>query len=122
MSLIYCVTNKLNGRIYVGKTTKSLRTAWAELIEIAQTPTDEGAYFTMHPMARMIRLYGPDSFTTHELERMTIPHSLIKRHKAWIQYLGADQDNYNAPVLPADELRAEMRHLAAEQALEEEPT
>jgi group I intron endonuclease len=57
MHTIYIIINKINGKMYVGKTSTSVEVRWQKHIRLA-TGTDKPIYFY-----KAIRKYGADSFS-----------------------------------------------------------
>lgn len=53
--IIYKITNKINGKIYIGKTTKTLAQRWRQ----HQKHVRAGSQVYLH---RAVRKYGPDAF------------------------------------------------------------
>ena len=54
-SYVYVLVNSANGKIYVGQTTTSIQTRWADHVKQARL----GCQYSLH---RAIRKYGSDSF------------------------------------------------------------
>jgi group I intron endonuclease len=59
--LIYCVTNSVNGKLYVGQTTLSLALRWRSHLRAAQ----KGSVCTLHSA---IRKYGVAAFVIEQLD------------------------------------------------------
>lgn len=62
--LIYCLTNKVNGKRYVGQTMYPLAMRWAHHVSYAKNRKGSMA------ITRAITKYGPDSFLPEEVERL----------------------------------------------------
>lgn len=56
MSIIYLITNKVNNRIYIGQTTKTLSERWRSHVRDATAGKDM-------VISRAIREYGPENFS-----------------------------------------------------------
>lgn len=52
---IYKITNKINGKVYIGKTTKTVQERWKEHLRESRTERSEN-----RPLYRAIRKYGVD--------------------------------------------------------------
>jgi group I intron endonuclease len=69
---IYLIRNLLNGKIYVGQTTKSLAQRWAgHLRDARYSKTGTG-----YPLYNAIRKYGPDGFQMVLLHQAFSPEEL----------------------------------------------
>lgn len=60
MGYIYLITNLVNGKIYIGKTTGTLENRWKEHVEAANRNIDTYFYHA-------IRKYGADNFKIESL-------------------------------------------------------
>jgi group I intron endonuclease len=57
---IYLITNKLNGKVYVGQTHVGLKSRW-------KSHRDYARRGSKYPICKAIRKYGPESFTIQEI-------------------------------------------------------
>lgn len=62
LGYIYLITNRFNGKKYVGQTRFSLSTRWRQHVDAA----GDGSTFAIH---RAIRKYGPESFSIKEIAK-----------------------------------------------------
>jgi group I intron endonuclease len=87
MSIIYCITNKVNGKKYVGQTITTLEKRWKDhLLDSKHL----NYYFY-----KAIRKYGSDCW---ELEILEETEDLAERERFWIKKLGTfnnSQIGYN---------------------------
>lgn len=67
MGYIYLITNKINNKKYVGKTTKSIKERWEEHLKDSKKEKCE-----IRPLYRAIRKYGIENFTIEEIEKCNI--------------------------------------------------
>ena len=81
MSIIYKITNKINGKIYVGETNRTLKARWEQHLRRAnQKNTTEYLYNAM-------RKYGIENFYIEEItqckpeERFEVETSYIIKFK-----------------------------------------
>lgn len=82
--IIYQVTNKLNGKIYVGQTTRTLEERFA-----AHSKADS-------LLGRDIREFGEENFTKEVIEECETPDQLNEREIFWIAELDCKFPNgYN---------------------------
>lgn len=72
---IYLVTNKINGKRYIGKTSKNIEKRWYQHCKSA-------AYGVNTHLYNAIRKYTPDNFTIEVLEKVT--GDLNERECFWI--------------------------------------
>ena len=92
MGIIYCATNVVNAKKYVGKTVQTLEERWDAHTKFAHTDRGWDIYF-----CRAIRKYGPGSFVLSVLE--TVPDDeLNKAERKWIKELNTSDHSvgYNS--------------------------
>lgn len=92
MGYIYLITNKINNKKYVGKTTQSIEKRWQEHISDSKREKCE-----IRPLYRAIRKYGIENFTIKEIEKCNTDN-LSEKEKYWIQYYNTYEDGYNATL------------------------
>lgn len=92
MGYIYLITNKINNKKYVGKTTQSIEKRWQEHISDSKKEKCE-----IRPLYRAIRKYGIENFTIKEIEKCNTDN-LSEKEKYWIQYYNTYEDGYNATL------------------------
>lgn len=95
MGYIYKITNKINGKIYIGKTMRTIPVRWREHIR------DSGMIPNVKPCTRHISIihhaiakYGVDSFSVEEVEKCD-NEQLNQREKYWIEYYQSNKEGYN---------------------------
>ena len=59
---VYLIENKINHKVYVGKTYLTIQERWKEHIRESRKGTDR-------PLYRAIRKYGAESFSIVEIEQ-----------------------------------------------------
>lgn len=91
MPYIYQIKNKLNGKLYVGKTLKSPEERWREHCKDASKENHKG-----RPLYAAIQKYGVENFELTTLEEVTNIDSLNDREIYWIEILGSFKNGYNA--------------------------
>ena len=87
---IYKITNKINGKTYVGKTTKTVLGRWKEHLHDSTKERCKN-----RPLYRAIRKYGIDAFTVETLEEVNL-ENLSERETYWIEYFHTYSNGYNA--------------------------
>lgn len=81
LGTIYCVTNGVNGKRYVGLTTRPVSERWAEHCGNAGKATT--------PLHHAIAKYGPHRFSVEAVESNISIGDLRAREAWWIDHLGA---------------------------------
>lgn len=88
----YKITNKVNGKSYIGKTTKTVQERWKEhLKEVGKERCAN------RPLYRSIKKYGASSFIVETLEEVPLEH-LSKREIYWIEHFHTYGNGYNATL------------------------
>lgn len=95
MGFIYKVTNIINGKVYVGKTNKSIEARWQQHIYDSKRLNDR-------PFYNAINKYGQENFVLELIEQVE-DELLNEREKYWIKeynsYIGFNNSNgYNATL------------------------
>jgi len=87
--LVYKIVNKNNGKIYVGKTTKSLVERFSSHVKNAKKKVNRYLYDSMNH-------HGYDTFEIFEIEQCVSEVELNEREKFWIKKLNSLYPNgYN---------------------------
>lgn len=88
--IIYLITNKINGKRYVGQTIKSLSTRWSKHKYEAKTGKWD------YPLHRAIRKYGQEFFESCELEKCSSIEELNEAEIFYINFYNSlAPENYN---------------------------
>ena len=90
MAYIYQITNQINGKIYIGKTERTIQERWREHCE---DYLRERCYY--RPLYRAMRKYGLSNFTIELLEETDNPE---EREIFWIEQKGSFKHGYNATM------------------------
>jgi group I intron endonuclease len=86
--IIYKITNKINGKVYVGQTTKELHKRWTE--HLYPRPTRK---FLLH---KAMDKYGRDNFTIEQIAETNTPEELDEFEKKYIKQFNSLMPNgYN---------------------------
>ena len=90
MAYIYQITNQVNGKIYIGKTERTIQERWGEHCKdcIKDRCYDR-------PLYRAMRKYGLSNFTIEVIEETNNPE---EREAFWIEQKGSFKHGYNATV------------------------
>lgn len=89
--VIYCVTNTVNGKKYVGKTSQTIQKRWRRHCSLAKGGSQ--IYFMS-----AIRKYGEDAFTIEEIAEVPSPEWESYLERMWILLLGTTNNKigYNS--------------------------
>lgn len=90
MGYIYKITNKINSKIYIGQTSRTIQIRWHEHLKNSDYLKDK------YPLYKAMKKYGIENFVIEELEKCS-DSLLDEREIYWIkQYNSFDSDNgYN---------------------------
>ena len=85
---IYCITNTVNNKVYVGKTLLSIQKRFQQHLQDAKR-------FTDRPLYRAINKYGAENFSITLLEEVE-QSQLSSREQYWIAQKNSYENGYNA--------------------------
>lgn len=88
---IYKITNKINGKVYIGQTRKSIKQRWNEHKSTSKSPNKQGYNY---PLYRAFRKYGIENFEIEEIEKCFF-EKLNEREIYWINYYNSYKKGYN---------------------------
>ena len=91
MPYIYKITNSINGKIYIGKTSSSIEERWKEHKRDSIKENEKH-----RPLYRAMNKYGVENFSIEELEKCDTDKIACEREKYWIEYYGSFKNGYNA--------------------------
>ena len=92
MTYIYCITNVINNKIYVGKTTQSIEERFKEHCQDSQRTKCE-----KRPLYDAMNKYGIENFIIECLEEIEDESLLSEKEIYWINELGTyGKGGYNA--------------------------
>ena len=92
MPYIYKITNQINQKVYVGKTTKTIKKRWNEHISDSQKEN-----ICNRPLYKAFHKYGIENFKIEMLEECSVD-ILSEREVYWIEKLGSFKYGYNATL------------------------
>lgn len=88
MAYIYQIINKINGKIYIGKTERSVQERWKEHCRDYLNRN-----FENRPLYRAMKKYGLENFTIEIIEETDNPE---ERETFWIEQKKTFKNGYNA--------------------------
>lgn len=92
MGYIYKITNKINNKIYIGKTEKTLQERWDRHIVNAFNLNLD------YPLYRAFRKYGINNFIIDIIENNISSLNINERERYWINYYDSYNTGYNATL------------------------
>ena len=87
--IIYKITNKVNGKVYVGKTKRTLETRWAQHRRDANSKI---AYFKLQ---KAIKQYGAENFIIEVIDHAATKEEADAKEVYWIRFYNATEKGYN---------------------------
>lgn len=90
MAYIYKIINKINGKIYIGKTLKNIEERWKEHCKDYLRREEE-----KRPLYSAMKKYGKENFIIEEVEQCS-DEEVNEREIYWIEYYGSFKYGYNA--------------------------
>jgi len=88
--VIYKITNTVNGKVYIGQTTRPLQERFKRHLIEAKNNTLPDNYFH-----RAIRKYGADNFVVEQIDSANTQQELNEKEKYWIKYYDSIDNGYN---------------------------
>lgn len=89
MFYVYKITNKVNGKVYIGKAS-DLNVRWSTHCLIAKQPEHEKHYL----LHRAIAKYGEDEFLFEEIERFPTEQEALDREAYWVGFYKSNVSKY----------------------------
>ena len=88
MAIIYKITNKINGKVYIGETIRPLNTRWNRHLSNARSGKKEHLYCSM-------REYGIENFSIEEIDRCPNDVRFAVETSYIIKYNSLEPNGYN---------------------------
>ena len=80
MPYIYKITNKINGKSYIGKTLKTIEVRWSEHCQDYKKERNE-----KRPLYSAMKKYGVNNFSIEEIEECN-EEELNEKERYWIEF------------------------------------
>ena len=87
--IVYKITNKINGKCYIGQTIRTLKERFNRHKKDALSNKLDTHF------ARALRKYGPDNFYAEIIEEVDNQELLTKREYYWINFYNSVKNGYN---------------------------
>ena len=91
MGYIYKATNKVNGKVYIGKTENDIKIRWAAHVSSSFNKRSREYSFKFH---NAIRKYGKDAFDVEVIDDVE-PSETASREQYWIEFYDSIKSGYN---------------------------
>lgn len=92
MPYIYKITNQINGKIYIGKTNRTIQERFEEHCRDYLKRKNE-----KRPLYSAMKKYGIHNFSVEQVEKCTL-NEVEAREKYWIEFYGSFKYGYNATL------------------------
>ena len=90
MPYIYKIENQINHKLYIGKTTYTIKKRWTQHLDNAKRE-----HLKHLAIYAAMRKYGTENFTIEQVEEVTDINQLSSREKYWINYYDTYNTGYN---------------------------
>ena len=92
MAYIYKITNKINNKVYIGKTVSSIEERWKRHCYDSKKISEE-----KRPLYSAMKKYGENNFSIEQIEECS-DDIVNEREIYWIEYYGSFKYGYNATL------------------------
>lgn len=91
MPYIYKIENKINHKIYIGKTSGTIQNRWNEHWK-------DSIKFPERILYKAFAKYGKDSFSIEQVEEIENDKIACERECFWIEFYGSFKEGYNSTL------------------------
>ena len=89
MGFIYKITNKVNDKVYIGQTKRTIKIRWKEHLKKASIPSSQKL-----PLYKAMNRYGKENFSIEKIEECE-DSQLDEREIYWISFYDSYYNGYN---------------------------
>lgn len=89
--IIYKITNKINGKVYIGRTSKSIKSRWKE----HQCKAYGKRKWEICKFQEAIKEFGADNFIVEQIDVAATKEEANAKEIFWIKHYNATEDGYN---------------------------
>lgn len=93
MGFIYKITNQVNGKVYIGQTSRTVEIRWQEHLRYAKKDKPQHC----KKLYNAFKKYGEDSFSIETIEQCK-DKKLSEREQYWIAYYDSCHHGYNSTL------------------------
>lgn len=87
--IIYKITNKVNGKIYIGKTKRTLEERWK------QHYRDVNSKISCFKLQKAIKEFGVENFIAEEIDSAGTNEEANEKEVYWIKFYNSMNNGYN---------------------------
>lgn len=87
--IIYKITNRVNGMVYIGQTKRKLDVRWKQHIY------DANKWFACHKFQEAIKEYGPENFVVEQIDCAATKEEADEKEILWIKQYDSMENGYN---------------------------
>lgn len=93
MGFIYKITNQVNGKVYIGQTSRTVEIRWQEHLRYARKDKPQHC----KKLYNAFKKYGEDSFSIETIEQCK-DKKLSEREQYWVAYYDSCHHGYNSTL------------------------
>ena len=87
--IVYKITNKINGCVYIGKTKRSVEARWK------QHCRDVNSRIACFKLQEAIKEFGAENFTAEQIDCASSPDEANAKEVYWIKFYNSTESGYN---------------------------
>lgn len=89
--IIYKITNKINGKVYIGQTSSTIEKRWKK----HQYDAYGKRSWQIHKFQEAIKEFGADNFTVEQIDVAATKEEANAKEIYWIKQYNATEEGYN---------------------------
>src|SRR5216684_3806056 len=96
MFYVYMILNLINGKMYIGRTTRLLTDRWEEHIQVAYRSKEASTYKAQHKLIhRAIKKYGVHNFEFRIIQELSSFEGMCEAEKYWVAFYKTNACRYD---------------------------